>query len=502
MENRPCSPSETSPFAQCQAPELEALKKRCERAEIALEAIQQRNQVLGMSAPFGILTIDPEGCVTAMNPKMREMLPWPPHVRPEDLNVFQFDALIEAGVSEDFRRCWQMKQTIIRDYSCVRDQDGCRQLRFHLSPFADDTAKFSGVMAFVENHTNLKQAQDAARESEERYRLLFQSAPVPMIERDVSEMKAHLVALRQSGVSDLRAHFRAHPEEIERCLDLVKTVDCNDAFLSLLETRDKEALLAKLPRFVVGEGFLQMAEEGILIVDQGTPLPEREMTIETLQGNRKRIISQYMLLAGHENTFSRVVISLVDITKRVEAEEALRASEQHFREQSLRDNLTGLYNRRFLYQSLTGLIQSARTTQTCLSLLFMDMDNFKGVVDAHGHLNGSRAIKEVAGTIRTAIEPPAYAVAYAGDEFVVVLPNHSQHEAGLKATQIQSRIKATAYLSSQAKAVRLEASCGIATFPTDADNPEGLLAAADAALFAVKANDKGGLRHYAESVPA
>jgi diguanylate cyclase (GGDEF)-like protein len=502
MQNTPHSPSETLSVVQRQASELEDIRQRCERAESALEAIQQRNQVLGASAPFGILTIDPQGRVTGMNLKMREMLPWPPHVRLEALNIFEFDALIEAGVIDDFRRCWQSKQTIIRDYSCVQDQKRCRQLRFHLSPIADDTDKFSGVMAFVENHTNLKQAQDAARESEERYRLLFQSAPVPMIERDVSEMKAHLVALRQSGVSDLRAHFRLHPEEIERCLEMVKTVDCNDAFLRLLETRDKHAVLAKMPRFIVDEGFLQMAEESILIVDQGTPLPEREMTIETLQGNRKRIMSQYMVLPGDENTLSRVVISLVDITKRVEAEEALRASEQRFREQSLRDNLTGLQNRRFLYQSLPGLIQSARYAQTCLSLLFMDMDNFKSVVDAHGHLNGSRAIKEVGETIRAAIEPPSYAVAYAGDEFVVVLPNHSRHEAGQKATQIQSQIKATAYLSSQGKAVRLQASCGIASFPTDADDPEGLLAAADAALFAVKVNGKGALCHYAELVSA
>jgi len=93
-------------------------------------------------------------------------------------------------------------------------------------------------------------------------------------------------------------------------------------------------------------------------------------------------------------------------------------------------------------------------------------------------------------------------VAYAGDEFVVVLPNHSQYEAGQKATQIQSQIKATAYLSSQGKAVRLQASCGVASFPTDADDPEGLLAAADAALFAVKVNGKGAFRHFAELVSA
>jgi diguanylate cyclase (GGDEF)-like protein len=128
----------------------------------------------------------------------------------------------------------------------------------------------------------------------------------------------------------------------------------------------------------------------------------------------------------------------------------------------------------------------------------MDMDDFKSVVDAHGHLNGSRAIQEVAATIRETIEPPSYAVAYAGDEFVVVLPDHSLHEAKQRAMQIQSRIKATAYLRNQGKAVRLGASCGIASFPGDADDSEGLLAAADAALFAVKGNGKGALRHFGD----
>lgn len=473
--------------------ELEALKLRCERAENALKAIQKRNKVLGVSAPFGILTVDPQGSITGMNARMRSMLPWPPDVRPETMNIFEFDALTHAGVSADFRRCWQSKRTIVRDYSCVEDSGGCLQLRFYMSPIADDTGALSGVMAFVENQTNLKQAQDAAKESEERYRLLFQSAPVAMIERDVSDLKAYLEKLRQSGVSDLRAHFRLHPEEIQSCLEMVKTVDCNDAFLRLLEAHDKCAMMEKLPPLAVGDELKRMAEEGILMVDQGIALPEREITIQTLTGKRKRIIAQYMVLADHE---TRIVISLVDITKRMEAEEALRASERRFREQSLRDNLTGLYNRRFLYQSLPGLIRRARNEQTRLALLFMDMDNFKGIVDEHGHLNGSRTIKEVGETIRSVIEPPAYSVAYAGDEFVVVLPEHSQQEAEQKARLIQSQIGETAYLSGLGKAIRLQASCGLAVFPSDADDPEGLLAAADAALFAAKRNDKGSLVLY------
>jgi diguanylate cyclase (GGDEF)-like protein len=185
-----------------------------------------------------------------------------------------------------------------------------------------------------------------------------------------------------------------------------------------------------------------------------------------------------------------VVISLVDISKRKAAEEALRSSERNFREQALRDTLTGLYNRRYLYQSLPELIDSGKNSNTPLSLIFMDLDCFKHVVDAHGHLNGSRAIREVAVTIRESIREPAYAVAFAGDEFIVVLPGFGKEQAMATATDIQGRINRTAYLNSQGLAVKLRASFGIASFPDHAGDPTGLLAAADRALFGVKGKGK------------
>ena len=126
----------------------------------------------------------------------------------------------------------------------------------------------------------------------------------------------------------------------------------------------------------------------------------------------------------------------------------------------------------------------------------MDLDSFKKVVDSHGHLNGSLVIQEVAATIRGALDSPAYAVAYAGDEFVVVLPGLDQQQAASKATQIQSQIKATVYLRSKGKAVHLQASCGLATFPEHAVDTDSLLAAADQALFSIKEIGKGDIGYY------
>jgi diguanylate cyclase (GGDEF)-like protein len=424
------------------------------------------------------------------------MLPWLANQPTESMNIFEFQPLIDSGVSDDIRRCWQIKQTIVREYSCINDDGKCLELRFHISPVLDSNGDVAGVMAFVENFTNLKQAQAAAEQSEERYRLLFQSAPIAMIERDASDLKAYLEQLRQSEDFNLQQYLRHHPEEVRRCMSLIKTVDCNAAFCELMEAQDKNVFMSEFSLTALGNEFQQMAEEIILMVAQGNIRREREQSIQTLKGNKKSVLVRALVLAGHEDTLSRIVISLVDITLRKEAEEAIRASERRFREQALRDNLTSLYNRRFLYQSLAGLIQTAKDKQTSLSLLFMDLDNFKEVVDTHGHLNGSYVIQEVAATIRNTLETPAYAVAYAGDEFVVVLPGANRHQAANKASQIQSQIKSSIYLRSKGKTVRLQASCGIATFPEHAVDTDSLLAAADQALFSIKKIGKGTIGYF------
>ena len=199
-----------------------------------------------------------------------------------------FSPLIDSGVSDDIRYCWQTKQSIIRDYSCINDNGNCLELRFYISPVVDSTGDVSGVMAFVENFTNLKLAQAAAEESEQRYRLLFQSAPIAMMERDASELKTYLEQLRQSGVSNLSHYLRQHPEEVPHCMSLIKTVDCNDAFYELLEVQDKNVLMSEFPLMTLGSQFQQMAEEIILMLAQGTIQREREQTIHTLKGNTEK----------------------------------------------------------------------------------------------------------------------------------------------------------------------------------------------------------------------
>jgi diguanylate cyclase (GGDEF)-like protein/PAS domain S-box-containing protein len=469
--------------------ELQQVETRCLRAEACIEALEARNRLLGDSAPMGIFTVDAHGKLTGTNRKMREMLP--PALAEEAIGTPFLDILPHLGsdITDDFKRCLEQAETVIAEASGVDWSGKQVHLRFCLSPLLGVEGTMSGALAFVEDITQQKQAEADVKESEKRYRLLFQSAPIALIERDASRLKAYAAELCAAGVADFKAYLRLHPEQVGRCMGLIRLADYNDAFVELLETERRPDLLATLAMANSAE-FHNIAEDIVLTVLDASIPKEREVTFVTLKGNKRSVVGKAIILPGHEETLSRIVIALLDVTSRKQAEEALRASEQQFRHQAIRDDLTGLYNQRYLYQSLAELLETSRFKKARLSLLFMDLDDFKSVVDAHGHLNGSRAIRQVAATIQSVLQEPAYAVAYAGDEFVVVLPGFDGEMAAGKAAEIRTRMKKTLYLRDQGLRVRLRASFGIATFPDHASEVNSLLAAADKALFAVKRNGK------------
>ena len=151
------------------------------------------------------------------------------------------------------------------------------------------------------------------------------------------------------------------------------------------------------------------------------------------------------------------------------------------------------FNTRYLYNALDKLIEDDKLEDQVFALIFMDMDNFKRVVDSCGHLNGSQALKEVAQTIKKCLAKPCFGVAYGGDEFVVVLPGFSKQQAAQKAEEIRSAMKQTIYLAQDRHNVSLGASFGIAAFPQDSATRTGLLALADKAMFHVKQTGKDSI---------
>jgi diguanylate cyclase (GGDEF)-like protein/PAS domain S-box-containing protein len=191
-------------------------------------------------------------------------------------------------------------------------------------------------------------------------------------------------------------------------------------------------------------------------------------------------------LRAHSGGHEGFAVFLSDLTEKKLAEEALRRSEQQYRHQAVHDNLTGLFNTRYLYAKLGELLQRDTIRRRGLALIFMDLDGFKQVVDTYGHLNGSRVIQEVAQVLRASLAPPAFGVAYAGDEFVLVLPEIDRAGAWSLAEGLRERLRRERFLQTQGLRVAITASFGLAWFPEDAGDLTALLALADRALFGVK----------------
>lgn len=176
-------------------------------------------------------------------------------------------------------------------------------------------------------------------------------------------------------------------------------------------------------------------------------------------------------------------------------QQALKASQAKYRELSFIDDLTGFYNTRYLYKTLQQ--QLAKHPELALSIVFIDIDAFKLVVDTHGHLNGSRAIAELAGVIKPLLPEDCFGVSYGGDEFVVVLVDHDRQAGAQRAEQLRAAIADNRFLAGQNLQLRLTVSCGVASYPEDASSMVDLLGYADHALFETKRRGKNGVTTFA-----
>jgi diguanylate cyclase (GGDEF)-like protein len=176
------------------------------------------------------------------------------------------------------------------------------------------------------------------------------------------------------------------------------------------------------------------------------------------------------------------------------------------RELARRDDLTGLYNDRFMYRRMSEEIARAERDGTTVSLVFLDLDTLKRVNDTWGHLAGSRTLREVGQLIKNAIPPGAVASRYGGDEFVIILPGADAATATEVAEALRLAIATTPYLTAAgeigpgARGVHVTASLGVASYHEHVGpfgslerRQNALLRLADTAMYQAKAEGKNRL---------
>lgn len=322
----------------------------------------------------------------------------------------------------------------------------------------DSEGNPGGYLVLLTDLTELKKAQDDLQEAQARYRTMYKNAAQGMYQCTLDGYFLRVnPALANTLGFDTTAGLLNYPGGVTQ---FYKNPD------------ERRILLANLQKKRVVKNFEAEFErpDGITVW---------------------ALINARLAEDASGKTFIEGI--LIDNTEKRLAEEKLRMSRKRFRYLANHDNLTKLYNTRYLYKSLDKLIAKGRENGTSFSLVFLDMDNFKRVVDTYGHLNGSQALKEVAKTFKECLKKPAFGVAYGGDEFVLVLPGKGKRGALEQIREIRARMKETTYLEGKGLAVQMSASFGVATYPDDARDREGLLALADEAMFRVKSSGKDAI---------
>jgi diguanylate cyclase (GGDEF)-like protein len=160
---------------------------------------------------------------------------------------------------------------------------------------------------------------------------------------------------------------------------------------------------------------------------------------------------------------------------------------------SVTDDLTQLYNSRYLSQVLRRETKRASRSGRPLSLLFIDLDGFKSINDTHGHLFGSRALVEAAAVIRQSARETDVVARFGGDEFALILPDTGSDGAVAVGERIRDRIAAHPFLHGDGLDIHLTVSVGVATLPDVAASAEGLIQAADEAMYHVKDHGKNNI---------
>jgi diguanylate cyclase (GGDEF)-like protein len=160
---------------------------------------------------------------------------------------------------------------------------------------------------------------------------------------------------------------------------------------------------------------------------------------------------------------------------------------------SITDEVTGLYNTRFLHQYLDQLLRDSSAQAKEASLVFLDLDDFKEVVDTHGHLAGSKVLKEVAEVMAAGLDEEDRIFRYGGDEYVIILPGQDKKTALSKVKAIRKSLAESIFLKDEGLRIKVTASFGIANYPHDAANQRELLHIADNSMYHSKALGKDSI---------
>jgi diguanylate cyclase (GGDEF)-like protein/PAS domain S-box-containing protein len=415
------------------------------QVEEALRESEERYRSLFDGVPVGLYRTTPDGRLLDANAALVKVLGYPSR-----------DALMEVNVRDLYfdpadRHQWQVALESELASSAKTYEARLRRFhgpviwaRFSLQTLRDDEGRVLRYEGVLEDVTARRQAEEALRASEERFRALVQNA-------------SDLIAiLEQSG--SIRYESPSHRRILGHAAD--ELVGKN--FLEKVHPEDRATVAAALRA----------------LIDQPGEIVTLEYRRRHRNGTWRFVESTASNLLGHP-AVAGIVLNSHDITDRKQSEERLKHDALH-------DELTGLPNRALFMDRLKQSMERTRREPSRFTIvLFLDIDRFKIVNDSLGHLVGDELLVQISQGLTEALRPTDTIARVGGDEFAILLDGARD---AADAEQIAARIheRLTTPITLRGHEIFLTASIGIAVHTSEYERPEDLLRDADTAMYRAK----------------
>lgn len=317
----------------------------------------------------------------------------------------------------------------------------------------------------------------------ERFKLIFEHSPIAIWEEDFSAFAKVLKRLRQQGIKDIRRYLALHKEVVIKTFRKIKILDVNRAALSLYGAKTKKELIANFGKTFAKEAVRTLIDEFVAL-SEGKKIFQAEFKSKTLSGQPYDVFLKVSVPDGYEKSFSRVIVTLQDISER-------KRLEQHLKNMAQQDGLTKLLNSRAISKRLEEELIRAKRYNLNLSCLMLDVDYFKVVNDRFGHQKGDQILKRVAFLIKRGLRRTDIIGRYGGDEFFIILTETKPENAGIAAERVRKIISSMTFKSQSRDAIKITVSVGISGYPSDSIKDfKDLIAQADKALYSAKASGR------------
>ena len=301
--------------------------------EEALRGSESKMRAITDSARDAILMMDPEGRISYWNPAAEQILGY---TNAEAIGKKLLDFIVPQRYHEAHIAVFPVFEKTGQggaigkslEWEATRKDGTEIPIQLSLSSLSLNGKWYA--VAIISDITERKQAVETLRESAVRFQSLFDESPISLWEENFSTVKQRLDDLRAQGVNDFSAYLTQHPEIVAECAALVKVMHVNQATLNLFKAANKEEVLKNLTAIFSDEGQDQFRNEFVLIASGATHF-EMEMILRTLDGDLIVVNMFWSVISGYEKDLSKVIVSIIDITQRKQAEENLKKSELQFR---------------------------------------------------------------------------------------------------------------------------------------------------------------------------